>query len=416
VRTELGAKHALLLQGPVGPFFRFLADELRAGGAEVTKVNFNAGDALFYRGSDAVPFRGSAEEWPQFLADLLETRAIDAVFLFGDCRSHHEQAIQIAAERDIPVWVLEEGYLRPDYVTLEPGGANGHSTLPKDPGFYRSATAGLDELPPPTPVGNSFPHHAAYTSLHAWAVTLFSWRYPHYRHHRSLNAVTEGLYWARGFTRKLWYASREKALIDKVRGEWEGRYFFVPLQVHCDAQIQHARFQGMEAFMEEVVASFAEHAPTDCLLVLKHHPHDRAYREYGDYLRELGERYGCSDRLVYVHDLHLPTLLKKARGTITMNSTVGISSLHHKTPVKVLGDAVYDVPELTFQGELSEFFADPGAVDDELFASYCRCLREINQINGNFYKSAASAARQTYLRLQNQKASPRAGLRAWKTR
>jgi capsule polysaccharide modification protein KpsS len=43
-------RHALLLQGPVGPFFRRLADELCARGTAVSKVNFNPGDSLFYRG------------------------------------------------------------------------------------------------------------------------------------------------------------------------------------------------------------------------------------------------------------------------------------------------------------------------------------------------------------------------------
>src|SRR5207253_3330067 len=42
----LRGKRVLLLQGPVGPFFRRLAARLRAAGAEVHKVNFNGGDGL----------------------------------------------------------------------------------------------------------------------------------------------------------------------------------------------------------------------------------------------------------------------------------------------------------------------------------------------------------------------------------
>lgn len=399
MRPDISARHALLLQGPVGPFFRLFADELMERGTEVTKVNFNPGDALFFRGPEVVPFRARPEEWPQFFRDLVRDREIDAVFLFGDCRPIHRQAIDIATELDIPVWVFEEGYLRPDYVTLERGGVNGHSPMPKDPAFYRRATAELGELPPPAPVGNTFPHAAVYASLHAWAVTLFSWRYPHYRHHRDIHALRQGFFWARGFARKLWYASRENALLDDVEGAWSGRFFFVPLQVHCDAQIQHSRYQCVEEFMEEVVATFARYASRDDRLVLKHHPHDRAYRDYGGYVKDLGERCGCAERIVYVHDLHLPTLLKNARGTVTMNSTVGISSLHHGTPVKVLGRAVYDLPELTFQGELAEFFRDPGTVDEDLYASFCRWLRETSQLNGSFYRRAPEVATRSGVRL-----------------
>jgi capsule polysaccharide modification protein KpsS len=140
----------------------------------------------------------------------------------------------------------------------------------------------------------------------------------------------------------------------------------------------------MEEFIDAVVGAFARHAPPDTLLVLKHHPHDRAYRDYGRYLATLSGRLGCAERVVYVHDLHLPTLLKHARGTVTMNSTVGLSSLYHRTPVKVLGSAVYDLPGLTCQRPLAEFLVAPGEVDGDLYQCFCRYLIETNQINGSF--------------------------------
>ena len=44
VASPFCGKRVLLLQGPVGPFFSNLAHDLRHAGAEVLKVNFNAGD------------------------------------------------------------------------------------------------------------------------------------------------------------------------------------------------------------------------------------------------------------------------------------------------------------------------------------------------------------------------------------
>src|SRR5688572_20183119 len=111
---ELRAQRVLLLQGPVGPFFRRFARDLEARGIQVTKVNFNSGDALYYRGGDVVPFRGRMEEWPQFLRTLLIERGIEAVFAFHDGRDIHKQAVAVARRLDIPMWVFEEGYLRPD--------------------------------------------------------------------------------------------------------------------------------------------------------------------------------------------------------------------------------------------------------------------------------------------------------------
>ena len=50
--------NVLLLQGPFGPFFRRLARDMEADGVTVHKVNFNAGDALFFRHPNAVSYRG----------------------------------------------------------------------------------------------------------------------------------------------------------------------------------------------------------------------------------------------------------------------------------------------------------------------------------------------------------------------
>lgn len=382
-------RHALLLQGPVGLFFRRFGDELRRAGARVTKVNFNPGDRLFYWGREAVAFRRPLAEWPDFLRELIVERGIDAIFLFGDCRPIHRDAVALAGELDIPVWVFEEGYLRPDHVTMELGGVNGNSSMPKDPEVYRRVAATLPALDhPPRPVGNVFPRWAFFAIVNSLAVTLGGWRYPHYVHHRNIHSLRQAAVWIRGGFRKLWFSAKERGRLEELVADGAAPYFFVPLQVHCDAQLQHSDYPAIEAFIDEVVETFAEHAPPDCLLVLKHHPHDRAYREYTRYLRDLGRRLGCGERIVYVHDLHLPTLLKHARGVVTMNSTVGLSALFHRAPVKVLGRAIYDIAGLTSQKPLGDFFRGPDAMDEGLYHAFCKWLRYTNQINGSFYRDS----------------------------
>lgn len=386
---DLAGKRVLLLQGPNGPFFRRFADDLRARGCQVTKVNFNAGDGLFFRGgrgADVVRFTGRLDQWPELLRALLVERRIERVFLFGDQKPIHRAATKVCKELGVDFWALEEGYLRPDWVTIEKGGVNGNSSLPRDPEFYRRATANLPELAPPRPLGNTFYHHMWWAIWNAVACTLFFWRYPHYRHHRQINCWLQAMQWGRGAFRKVWYRWKERKVTPRLVGEYRGRFFLLPLQVYCDAQLQHSSYETMEDFVEDVVTQFARHAPPDMLLVVKHHPHDRAYRDYTRYLRDLAARHGLIDRLIYVHDLHLPTLLKAARGVVTMNSTVGTSALFHHTPTKVMGKAVYDIPGLTCQRPLAEFLRDPGTVDNDLLVAFTRWLREDNQINGSFYK------------------------------
>jgi capsule polysaccharide modification protein KpsS len=333
-----------------------------------------------------VRFSGSLEEWPEFCRRLLLDRRIERVFLFGDQKPIHRAATKVCKELGVDFWALEEGYLRPDWVTIEKGGVNGNSSLPRDPDFYRNATANLPEVGHAVPLGNTFYHHAWWAFWNSLAITFCFWRYPRYRSHRDVNLFRNGLRWLRGGLRKVWYRWKERDVTARLVGQHKGRYFLLPLQVYCDAQLQHSTYETMEDFIEEAATAFAKHAPADTLLVVKHHPHDRAYRDYTRYLRDLAARLGLGDRLVYVHDLHLPTLLKAARGVITMNSTVGTSALFHHTPTKVLGRAVYDIPGLTCQRPLADFLKDPGAVDTELLVAFTRWLREDNQINGSFYR------------------------------
>lgn len=386
-------RHALLLQGPAGPFMRRFAEDLRDAGARVTKVNFHAGDAIFYRGPDAIDFRGRPEEWPEFARRLMTERGIDAIFLFGDCRAHHRAAIEVARSLSIAVWVFEEGYLRPDWITLERDGVNGNSRLPRDPQAYLSAR--LPDPPPATPVGDAFRPMSWYSTLSALAFTHLNQGFPHYRHHRNLNAWFHTFAWVRGGLRKQWHLRREAPLLARFEGELSGRYFLCALQVHCDFQLVHSPYGDVTEFIDQVVAAFAAHADPRDSLVIKHHPMDRPFREYGARVRKLAREHGVEGRVFYVHDLHLPTLLRHARGCITINSTTALQSLHHGTPVKALGTAIYDLPGLTHQGTLADFLRDPGTFDRELYEAFRRWLLWENQANGSFYKRPPGTTRGT---------------------
>lgn len=390
--AELRPRHALLLQGPVGPFFARLGRDLRAAGARTTKVNFNSGDDAFYwpgaAGDTVVRFTDPLDGWPAQARALMRRTGsaddVDAVILFGDCRPIHVPAIAIAHELGIPVYVFEEGYLRPDYVTLERDGVNANSRMPRDAAFYRQAS--VPPAPVTHPVGDAFPLHATWTVLHACAKSFGWWRYPHYVHHRRNDVAYGAFCYARGAARKAFYKVTERGVAEAIIAQRPGRYFVLPLQVYCDSQLSHSDFPSMEAFIEQAVTTFAAHAPADTWLVVKHHPHDVPFRDYRRYLAALGARLGLGERLVYLHDLDLPALLKHARGVVTMNSTVGISALYHRAPVKVLGRALYDIPGLTSTASLADFYRDPGAVDDKLLAAFIRWLRVNTQVNGSFYK------------------------------
>ena len=70
-RSEAVPPHVLLLQGPIGPMFTELEARLEENGARVTRVLFNAGDALFCeRRPSTYRFTGEEADWRAWLEEL----------------------------------------------------------------------------------------------------------------------------------------------------------------------------------------------------------------------------------------------------------------------------------------------------------------------------------------------------------
>ena len=117
--SRFEGEHVLLLQGPMGPFFRWVAEKLRAHGANVSKVSLNFADVVYYLPlSPQYLYRGTLANWTTYLADFIAKHRVTKVVLFGDCRPYHRAAVQCVQQLGIQVYVFEEGYLRPNYVTF----------------------------------------------------------------------------------------------------------------------------------------------------------------------------------------------------------------------------------------------------------------------------------------------------------
>ncbi len=383
-RIDWRGRRVLLLQGPLGPFFSRLARDLRAVGADVQKINFNGGDQVF--NPDGIAYTGTLDAWPAWLQGHLAVSRIDVVALFGDRRPVHDFVAELCNKLGVDCYVFEEGYFRPAYITCELGGVNARSTIPRDPAFYLARAE-------PEPTLEVQPPAHAYWCMVLWTCVYYCFsamlrpRYRYYRHHRPLR-LTECLLWARGGFRKWWRRFSERAVERQLTTELSGKFFLAPLQVHNDAQVTHnSRFGTVEAFISELVDSFARYAEPDSTLVFKHHPMDRAYRNYGALIRLLAEERGLRGRLLYIHDQHLPTLFDHARGVAVINSTAGLSAIHQGVPTITLGDAFYDMQGLTCQAPLHEFWGLTSAYrpNRDLYLAYRRWVIKNTQINDNFY-------------------------------
>ncbi len=381
----LKGSRILLLQGPMGPFFWRLKLDLEVSGYDVHKVNFNGGDRHFYHDHQTIDYRESLEDWPFFLSGIIRDLKIEKIMLFGDNRPLHRAARKVAREMGVGLMVFEEGYLRPDYITLEPEGVNGYSKMPQQADAFREHSDDLYFQP--KHIKSAFFSAAVYAARYHVACNLASFRYPEYHHHRSTNLIYESFAWVRSGYRKLKYKKENRHYLDRLTSKYSKNFFLVPLQVHNDSQLRrHSQYPSVHAFIQEVVSSFARRAPSDTRLVIKHHPMDRGYRDYSKLIKKLARQHNVKDRVIYVHDLHLPTLLKHACGTVVVNSTVGLSSIHHNTPVINLGKAIYDIPGLTYQGLLRDFWSHQGTVDRKLYQGFRYWLLNNTQFNGNFYR------------------------------
>lgn len=387
---EVKNKNILLLQGPMGSYFNTLNNRFLDEGATVFRIGFNAGDEYFARKDAYTGYKDTPRNWPIFIKEYFQKNKINKLFVFGDCRFYQKIAVEIARVLDIEVYVFEEGYIRPNFITLEKYGVNGYSPQVKDRTFYDNLVFDddfLKEVKSAIKFKPTFAKLAREAITYYWLVNLFYFRYPHYIHHRNISLWDEFQAGCKNIFRKYKYKITEKGLNEKFGSELSKKYYFVPLQTHGDFQIKtHSKYKNIEAFIKEVIESFAKHSPKDTLLVFKHHPVDRGRRNHANHIKNLAYIMGIKDRVVVTWDIHLPTFLKNAIGTIVINSTVGISSLYHKTPTICLGNAIYDIEGLTSHDlSIDEFWTKYKEVDTELFIKYRNYLIQTTQINSNFY-------------------------------
>lgn len=375
----------MFLQGVCSPFFGRLADRLKADGHHFYRINFNAGDAAYWGNRPAWSFRKDAPALPEFLEAKFHSVKITDLVLFGDRRPVHQAAIDLAKRLGIRVHVFEEGYFRPFWVTLERGGVNAHSPLPRDPDWYRQVGATLPEYGDGTPFHSPFRVRATHDILYHLAGSTNPLLFPGYRTHAPWPAHVEYAGYLRRFSRQPYHERIDRKLLEKLALS-EDPFYLLPLQLNSDAQIRdHSSFNDMTAVMAYVMVSFAAHAPGRAKLVIKNHPLDMGFVNYRRIIADLEQRFDLSGRVYYLETGDLMTLLKHASGVVTVNSTVGALALQQNCPTIALSDPVYSLPGLTFQGQLDAFWKNTVPPDAELFRCFRNTVIHTTQVNGGFY-------------------------------
>lgn len=393
--TETTDKTFLFLQGPHGPFFDRLGKMLKAAGANVWRVGFNAGDRAFWFDPPSyIPFKGNAEEWPAQFGDIIESKGITDIVLYGDTRPIHAQAIEAARALGLRIHVFEEGYMRPYWVSYERDGSNGNSklmdlTIPE----MQQALERYDlDIPEAPSHWGDMRQHIFYGALYHWFIMFRNGDYRNFQRHRALPVTTEfRLYFKRLALMPFIALDRIISTARIKRGGYP--YHLALLQLEHDASFQmHSPFSEMREFLEVVIEGFAKGAPRHHHLVFKAHPLETGRSPMRKNIKQLAEKYGVWGRVHYVRGGKMARLLNHARTAVTINSTAGQQVLWRGIPLKTFGAAVYSKPEFVSTQALPDFFNAPKRPDNRAFKDYRRFLLETSQVPGGFY--AARGRRQ----------------------
>ncbi len=368
-------RHILLLQGPASWFFAALGLALRKQDALVTRIAFCPGDRLFWRRNSGqiLPYRGSRNDYTKFLAQVLKQHNITDIICLGDGRFWHKKAIALCATLPDPprIYIVEHGYYRPGWLTLERDGINANSQF--------SIDTSVKKPEPPQTFKSSFLRYALMDISWNLANILFSWlRYPHYKTHALVRPTQEWRGWISKAVKKPFARISATKTVDKIMAH-SGPVFVFPLQLDGDYQIRvHGPKGGLIKAVQDVYQSFTRHAPQNALLVFKVHPLDNGRINWAKIIGK------TSNRCVFLNGGDLDTLLGKAAAVVTINSTVGLESIDRSIPTFVLGKAIYRQKGLCSHDDLDRFWSNPPPPDTQLAQQFRNSLIAKTQISGAF--------------------------------
>lgn len=386
----------LFLQGPPSGFFRVLGAELRRRGHRVRRINVSIGDWLFWHGPEAVSYRGSYEDWPTFLDDFVTREGVTDILYYGDRLPYHRAAREIAIARNLDAYAIEFGYLRPDWITIERGGLGTLSHFPTDPDHIREVARHAPHPDVTRAYRHAFASEAAGEMLYNLSNVFLKPAFPRYHADHYYHPVLDYLSWVprlvNGHRNQKHAVRTIEKLIDSGRS-----YFVFPLQRQNDYQIRiNSPYNHLKEVLAEIMQSFRDHAPADAHLVIKVHPLDNGLERWPSVIRKMVRVFGLRGRVTLIDGGDLSRLLTHARGTVLVNSTVGLHAIQAGSPLKVLGVAVFDIEGLSFQGPLDAFWTESTPPDAHLRVAFVRALALTTQVKGDFYaepgRSAAAEA------------------------
>lgn len=385
--SSKSSSRVLLLQGPVGPFFRQLQNVLNKSGFDAWRICFTAGDRLYSHRDKRLMFSSGLSEWQSWLEQFLAYSRIDCIVLFGCERPVHRIAIEVAKRRNIPIISLEEGYIRPGFITVEQTGNNRFSPLAggMPPNDFETTTPDKKQVS----FSNSFAKMCWFGFTY-YSSNILSSNSQRDTFHKRRSIVPEAFFWARNFARKILHQGRNYRIIEKLLEFNDKNYFLIPLQVSDDSQLKEAGNDWTnEKIIIAAISSFASKAPKGVRLVFKVHPLERGHSRYNRLIKSLSILHAVQDRVDVIDTGSLGLLVRHSIGMLTVNSTSGLSAIAHGIPLLVTGEAIYsktDFAQTASNNEdIDNFWHNVGFPDRNKCNQYLSWLRNNSLKAGDYY-------------------------------
>lgn len=397
------SRKVLLLQGPVGNFFSDFADFLIKNKVHVHKINFHWGEKIFYKNKPFTFYKGTLEEWESYLTDFIIQNQIQQIFLVGTHRPYHEVARNVSKNLNIDTYVFEEGYVRPEFITIEKNGVNSETNLFKDKEIHELSSLSLD-IPAPIYKIRS---PKMRTVLKMWFFIKYVWSLlinelfhsSNYVHH-----IYPDLCKKKGFFKKTWHSTRWNLIPfiflfrnynfyeKKISSRWikknKENFYLVPLQIATDSAIVYHsdKYKDIKSFIKDVIVSFSKNAPKNTHLLIKHHPFDHGIHNYTRFIKKISREQNVYGRVLYSHTAFLPEAIPYSLGCIVINSTVGLTSIQNGKPTLALSkSALYNLEGMTNDCSLDEFWCTLKKPDLDLCNKFISHVIYETQFRGSFF-------------------------------
>lgn len=386
--AEEARRNYLILQMPCGRFGRDLQRALIEAGQHCTRIVFNGGDLVGALRQHFVRYTKSPAEWPSWVEEFARSQGITDLVCYGDCRSYHCAAIDVLTPLGIRIHVLEEGYLRPNWITCECNGVNGFSELTKmDVGKLPDCS----DIRPETELPNSFLSYCWLGFLYYFWTFMLRPAFPRYVSHRELGILTEARLWLGRLASLPVRRMRLRKLPERIN-ELKKPVHLVLLQLNGDSQVKvHSDFRSVADFACYCISEFAASGSADSLLVFKNHPLDNGVISLGKLIRREAEKHGLSGRVFFADGGSLMSLLGSSVSAISINSTACHQALRRGIPTLLVGRTVFNHPLITSHVPMREFFTlrpSKNRSDYDRLISY---MMQTCQINGGYYNPEGRA-------------------------